>query len=433
MDISTIIMFLGFILAAYSVVGNDVIQTLGTFLAANEKRPWWVLFLFAGSILTVTVLYGWAFTKPERVAQDQGFSAINGTSYYVEYTEAKSSLSDGALVYKSVFKKLAEKLAEEGDSVLASIPFSNIQLYTKNGDTFQKAVMAEARVSGAFTLDLRQNGQTTQHTIVTKRVHEVSYNRLEKFDYPEDIQWWFLLPPIILLIITRFGIPVSTTFLILSFFTPKNMSSMLLKSLSGYVLAFLVAILLYLAIAKILEAKFHRVELERNSKETRNWTIVQWLSTAFLWSMWLVQDFANIYVYLPRDLSFGTLLFSLVVILAMLAYIFYTRGGAIQEIVTAKTNTSDIRSAAIINFIYGAVLLFFKEWSNLPMSTTWVFLGLLAGREYALRARLFRKVDWSLHKMVLSDLGKATIGIVVSILLVVAIYWLRGQDVASLF
>ena len=208
---------------------------------------------------------------------------------------------------------------------------------------------------------------------------------------------------------------------------------MLVKSLSGYVLAFVVAILLYLAIAKILEAKFHRVELPHNSRETRVWTIIQWLSTAFLWSMWLVQDFANIYVYLDRDLGFGTLMFSLFVILAMLAYIFYTRGGVIQGIVTSKTNTSDIRSAAIINFIYGAVLLFFKEWSNLPMSTTWVFLGLLAGREYALRARLFRKVDMSLHRMVLSDLGKATIGIVVSILLVLGIYWLRGSDVSTLF
>lgn len=418
-------MYLGFILAAYSVVGNDVIQTLGTFLAANEKRPWWVLFLFAGGILTATVLYGWATTMPERVVQEQGYTAIEGTDYFVEYAEAKASLGK-TLVYKSEFEKL-----EPG--AVDAMAFKTIQLYKKSGDSFEKAGSAEARVSGVFSLALRQNGQTNTYKIAVKKVREVSYNRLEKFDYPTNIQWWFLLPPLILLVITRFGIPVSTTFLILSFFTPKNMGDMLIKSLSGYVLAFLVAILLYLAIAKVLEAKFHRVELPRNARETRVWTIVQWLSTAFLWSMWLVQDFANIYVYLDRDISFGTLMFSLVVILSMLAYIFYSRGGAIQEIVTAKTNTSDIRSAAIINFVYGAVLLFFKEWSNLPMSTTWVFLGLLAGREYALRARIFKRVDWPLHKMVLSDFGKATIGIVVSILLVVVIYWMQGRDMATLF
>ena len=44
MDSSTVFMWLGFILAAYSVVGNDVIQTLGTFLTSNEKRvKWYVL------------------------------------------------------------------------------------------------------------------------------------------------------------------------------------------------------------------------------------------------------------------------------------------------------------------------------------------------------------------------------------------------------
>ena len=34
---------LGFSLAAYSVVGNDSIQTLGTFLVSNEKCKWWQL------------------------------------------------------------------------------------------------------------------------------------------------------------------------------------------------------------------------------------------------------------------------------------------------------------------------------------------------------------------------------------------------------
>lgn len=425
MDFPSIIMYLGFILAAYSVVGNDVIQTLGTFLAANEKRPWWVLFIFAGSILAATVMYGWTTTRPERVYQEQGYVAIEGTDFYINYAEAKKDIGK-ALVYRSVYEDM------EPEEV-AALPFSSIQLYKKSGDSFSAAEKAEARVSDAFSLELKRNGQVSSYKIAVKRVRDVSFNRLEKFDYPTDIQWWFLLPPIILLIITRFGIPVSTTFLILSFFTPKNMGDMLLKSLSGYVLAFLTAILLYLAIAKILEAKFNRVALPHNSRETRIWTIVQWASTAWLWFTWLMQDFANIYVYLARDLDFGTLMFSLVVILGMLAYIFYSRGGAIQAIVTAKTNTSDIRSAAIINFIYGAILLFFKEWSNLPMSTTWVFLGLLAGREYALRARIFRRVDWPLHKMVLSDLGKATIGILVSIALVIIIYVMRGQDIATLF
>lgn len=58
--------------------------------------------------------------------------------------------------------------------------------------------------------------------------------------------------------------------------------------------------------------------------------------------------------------------------------------------VTSKTMTADIRSATVIDLIYGEILLVFKAWSNLPMSTTWVFLGLLAGRELAMRIQFDR-------------------------------------------
>ena len=52
---------------------------------------------------------------------------------------------------------------------------------------------------------------------------------------------------------------------------------------------------------------------------------------------------------------------------------FYQRGGKIQNIIDTKTGVADIRSATIIDFIYAFILLVFKEWSNIPMSTTWVF------------------------------------------------------------
>jgi len=38
---------IGFLFAAYAIVANDVIQTLGTFLASNAKRPWLILWAFA--------------------------------------------------------------------------------------------------------------------------------------------------------------------------------------------------------------------------------------------------------------------------------------------------------------------------------------------------------------------------------------------------
>ncbi len=276
MDPTLIIMWLGFILAGYAVVGNDSIQTLGTFLSSNEEKPWYVLWGFAGSILAFTLIYGW---------------------------------------------------------------------YTYGGD--------------------------------------VSYGRLEKYAFVEDMSWPYLLPPLVLMLLTRTGIPVSTSFLVLTFFKPKGLMSMTMKSILGYALAFCLAIIVWQLVTKLLDKRF--MENKITASQKRNWTILQWCSTGFLWGQWLIQDFANIYVYLPRSLTGFEIGLSLVILLTMLAIIFYSKGGNIQKIVKEKTNTTDIRSATIVDFIYGILLLFFKEFSNVPMSTTWVFLGLLAGREIAIR------------------------------------------------
>ena len=49
-----LILIVGFCLSAYSVIANDAIQTLGTFIASNTKRSWFVLWLFAGGLLAST-------------------------------------------------------------------------------------------------------------------------------------------------------------------------------------------------------------------------------------------------------------------------------------------------------------------------------------------------------------------------------------------
>jgi phosphate/sulfate permease len=318
MDSTFIISWVGFMLAGYSVVGNDSIQTLGTFLSSNEQRPWYVLWLFAGSLLTASLLYSW---------------------YYYA------------------------------------------------GD--------------------------------------VSYARLEKYPFPESFGWTYLLPPLTLLLITRFGIPVSTTFIILTFFNPTNLGKMVQKSLTGYVLAFVAAVVIYALIARTLEKRF--IENPISPKEQTRWTVLQWLSTSFLWVQWLVQDFANIYAYLPRTLSVQELMVSLIILLTLLAFIFFMRGGNIQKVVKSKVNTVDIRSATIIDFTYGLVLLYFTEVNNIPMSTTWVFVGLLAGRELSLRFRLYREVTMETFRMIGLDLVKIMFGLIISILLVVVMKWLAGE------
>ena len=59
MDVS-IWMLVGFLLAAYSVVANDSLQTLGTYLSSNRKRtPKPVQMLFICTVTCGVLLLGW--------------------------------------------------------------------------------------------------------------------------------------------------------------------------------------------------------------------------------------------------------------------------------------------------------------------------------------------------------------------------------------
>ena len=228
------------------------------------------------------------------------------------------------------------------------------------------------------------------------------------------ITWAHVAAPFVLLVLTRFGIPVSTTFLVLTVFAPSNIESMLVKSLAGYAIAFLVAIVVYRLVITRVTAYFHRT---RDQDAPLYWVLLQWGATAFLWSQWLIQDLANIFVFLPREIDLSWLLLAIAVLLVMQGIMFYQFGGRIQQIVTSKTMTADIRSATIIDFIYGVVLLVFKEWSNMPMSTTWVFLGLLAGREIALSLQFRDRSLPATGRLIGLDAGKAFLGLVVSVAL----------------
>lgn len=262
-----------------------------------------------------------------------------------------------------------------------------------------------------------------------------AYGRLEKFPYePGSYGLIHVIPPIALLVLTRYGMPVSTTFLILTFFRPDNLEKMVVKSIFGYALAFIVAILAFWVVHKALLSldpeERHEGEPEAvRSHHTPLWSTLLTLSTAFLWTQWLIQDLANLFIYFPHHpapLSVGWLLLGLLLMVAMQALIFREGGGEIQQIVEKKSGAGDVREAAIINFVYAGVILYFKEYSNMPMSTTWVFLGLLAGREVSYRfaegAPL--KGAW---RMALSDLGKATLGLIVSVALAVGLPWVWAR------
>ncbi len=308
-----IAMWVGFLFASYSAIANDSIQTLGTFIASNRKRPWWVLWLFAGGIFLATVTYSWI---------------------------------------------------------------------TYGGD--------------------------------------VSYQRLAAKGFesaPVSFSYLQIAAPLFLLILTRLKMPVSTTFLILTGFatSASSIGKVLGKSLTGYGLAFGIAIAVWLIFSRVLTKRL-------GTKPHPLWHVGQWLTTGLLWSVWLMQDAANIAVYLPRSLgAFEFIAFAGIVFVG-LGLMFKKGGERIQQVVEEKSHVVDVRMATLVDLVYAAILIYFKMHSKMPMSTTWVFIGLLSGREIGMTWARANGRDWkTTFRMITKDLAYVTIGLVVSIVLALAV------------
>jgi hypothetical protein len=251
---------------------------------------------------------------------------------------------------------------------------------------------------------------------------DVTYQRLTSKGFseaPTNFTFLQVAAPVFLLILTRMRMPVSTTFLLLSCFatSAEGITSVLGKSLQGYGLALIAGLVVWLVITNTLEKRF-------KGEAHPLWMPAQWIISGSLWAVWVMQDAANIAVYLPRSLSFNQFLGFALFIFFGLGLLFYLRGDKIQQIVTEKSRVTDVRSATIIDFIYAILLVYKLTVSTVPMSTTWVFLGLLAGREIGMSIMDGKEHGQKMSnviKMVFKDLSYALIGLIVSIILAISI------------
>ena len=249
---------------------------------------------------------------------------------------------------------------------------------------------------------------------------DISYERLASKglnEAPEQFKFLQVFAPVVLLILTRFRMPVSTSILLLSAFATQasSITSILQKSFFGYFIAFALAIIVWLLTTNLFE-KY------KNSKPSKLWLPLQWISSGALWSTWIMQDMANVAVVLPRSLTLDQFLVVSSFIFFGLGLLFYLRGDRIQKIVTEKTDIIDVRAATVVDFIYACLLYYLKVISTIPISTTWVFIGLLGGRELAINIKLYSKGNYiKALKMISKDALYAGIGLAVSLALALSI------------
>ena len=250
---------------------------------------------------------------------------------------------------------------------------------------------------------------------------DITFGRLNKIPYIE-IQWYHAVAPLVLVMLTRVGIPVSTTFLVLSAFASTVvLEKVLLKSIVGYAIAASAAYAVLFVVSKYINEKDDEIT---DPKKQAFWRNSQWIASGFLWATWLMHDVANIAVYLPRKID--PMLFILVMLyfVGILYYIFWREGGQIQKIVLEKTGTRYARSCTIIDLVYCAVLYFFKELNDLPMSTTLVFVGLLCVRELAIATHHKTNLRKYVFPIIGKDFLKMIFGLAISAGIVLSIHYI---------
>jgi hypothetical protein len=248
---------------------------------------------------------------------------------------------------------------------------------------------------------------------------DISYGRLNKIPF-QEIQWYHALAPGLLLILTRIGVPVSTSFLVLSAFASTFvLEKMLMKSMMGYAVAAVAAYVIWIGVTKILDESKPVKE-----EHKRWWRIGQWVTTGFLWWTWLSHDMANIAVFLPRQIPVDLMIIISGVFVFGLWYMFREGGGKIQKIVLEKHNTRYVRSATIIDLVYWLILYFFKELNDIPMSTTWVFVGLLCGRELAMATMMGKHKFKVVFPLIGKDFLKMMVGLAASVGVVLTIHYI---------
>ncbi len=251
---------------------------------------------------------------------------------------------------------------------------------------------------------------------------DVTYQRLldgdgqTKYPHPEKFNFFQVVAPLVLIILTRLKMPVSTTFLLLSVFSADSsgITSVVWKSWSGYIIAFILSFLIWYLSYNFIRKHF------ASRKTHFLWTVVQWTVSGTLWGVWVMQDGANIAVFLPRQQTGWEFIIFAATIFVGLGLLYYLRGDKIQEVVSEKIRISDVRAATLVDFSYVILLVYKLFISTVPLSTTWVFLGIIGGREIAVS--LIRRKNGSKHKvkalkMVGKDFSYAMIGLAISVIL----------------
>ena len=252
---------------------------------------------------------------------------------------------------------------------------------------------------------------------------ELHFGKLNSIPYDERLNIFYFLSPFVLIYLTHKKIPVSSTFLFTTLFSSGAvLHTILTKTVHIYILSFMISFVLWKYIYPFFLNKFEKYfNFKFSESDNSNfWFIIQYLSTALLWFSWLFSNMSSALVFIPRQFDIKSLLILFLFAGFIIYHLIDNMGGDMQQLIKNKKNTDNIRSATMINIVYGLLIYIFQFSVNIPISTTWVFIGLIAGREMAITSSqniliVSNIVHKNSVKKVIFDLLHAVVGVIISL------------------
>ncbi len=384
-----------FALAAYAVIGNDAVQTLMTYIHSNNDIPKKYLFTGVAAVLLTVIWYGFL------TAGDITYGRLDAKWYADFDIQWYIAIFPLLLVFLTRFRGIPVST-----SLLMLSIFSTTLL-------FEKIVMKSAL--GYLVAFLAAFVMWCGVEYILKRVSKAKKTAVVQL-------WWILLQAWIASAVIITAIKYALLPLLINL-----LPGISFPEISNFQFILYGSVILLFIAGVMYESQAD----DSSSRSSVFWRVAQTFTTWLLFATWLMHDMVNIAVFLPSDFGFYIMLIISALFIIGLAYTFSINGWPVGNVVTQKTSTNEIIAATMIDLVYFVILLIFKEWSNIPMSTTWVFIWLLAWRQFAIRAINRIDVQWKWRMKVAfteswKDFSKIMVGLGISVFALIIVRYFTG-------
>lgn len=387
---------IAFVLAAYAVIWNDAVQTLMTYIHSNNDVPRKYLFSWVAAVL-LWVMWYWYVVN----SWDITYGRLSAKWYADFPIEWYIPIFPLLLVFLTRFRGIPVST-----SLLMLSIFSTTLLFEQI--VMKSALWYLTAFLASFVMWIIVEAILKNTKTVSSKVFSFAGMIIKAVIAAAVIMlWlWYILIPFLLSSFPNLNLPdISNLQLVLYSFV-----------------AFLFTLWIF----------YEKEAWESSWRGSVFWRLAQTFTTVLLFGTWLMHDMVNIAVFLPSQLDLEVMLLISAIFLLWLAYTFHINGGPVWNIVTKKTSTNEIVAATMIDLVYFVILLVFKEWSDIPMSTTWVFIGLLAWRQFAIRAiNRIDRIEWGWRmnlafKESWKDFSKIMVGLGISVIALIVVRYFTG-------